>query len=66
LRTEENHRAAVKIEQRNFYEIISRQCTLWLDDFRPIDLAAYENDLITEETAKLFASRKPRVTQASI
>ena len=26
-------------------------------------LAAYENDLITEETAKLFASRKPRVTQ---
>jgi twitching motility protein PilT len=50
-------------EQRSFYEIIEASSTFGWMTFDQSILSAYENDLITEETAKLFASRKARVTQ---
>jgi len=62
LRTEETI-VLGEDEQRNFYEIIEASATFGWMTFDQSILAAYENDLITEETAKLFASRKPRVTQ---
>src|SRR6266404_6014134 len=62
LRTEETI-VLGEDEQRNFYEIIEASAPFGWMTFDQSILAAYENDLITEETAKLFASRKPRVTQ---
>jgi twitching motility protein PilT len=62
LRTEETI-VLGEDEQRNFYEIIEASATFGWMTFDQSILAAYENDLIAEETAKLFASRKPRVTQ---
>ena len=62
LRTKE----AIEIgegEHRSFYEIIEASSPFGWMTFDQSILAAYENDLITEETAKLFASRRGRVTR---
>ena len=50
-------------EHRSFYEIIEASSPFGWMTFDQSILAAYENDLITEETAKLFASRKGRITR---
>src|ERR1700731_1246037 len=62
LRTEETI-VLGEDEQRNFYEIIEASAPFGWMTFDQSILAAYENELITEETAKLFASRRARVTQ---
>jgi twitching motility protein PilT len=62
LRTEETI-VLGEDEQRNFYEIIEASSPFGWMTFDQSILAAYENELITEETAKLFASRKARVSQ---
>jgi twitching motility protein PilT len=62
LRTEETI-VLGEDEQRNFYEIIEASSPFGWMTFDQSILAAYENDLITEETAKLFSSRKARVSQ---
>ena len=62
LRTEETI-VLGEDEQRNFYEIIEASSPFGWMTFDQSILAAYENELITEETAKLFASRRARVTQ---
>src|SRR6266571_17119 len=62
LRTQE----AVAIgegEHRSFYEIIEASSPFGWMTFDQSILAAYENDLITEETARLFASRKGKITR---
>src|ERR1700694_5280709 len=48
-------------EHRSFYEIIEASSPFGWMTFDQSILAAYERDLISEETAKLFASRKGRV-----
>ena len=50
-------------EHRNFYEIIEASSPFGWMTFDQSILHAYENDLITEETARLFASRKGRVSR---
>src|SRR5213596_3044504 len=50
-------------EHRSFYEIIEASSPFGWMTFDQSILTAYENDLITEETAKLFASQKGRVTR---
>ena len=50
-------------EHRSFYEIIEASSPFGWMTFDQSILAAYENDLITEETATLFASRKGRITR---
>jgi twitching motility protein PilT len=50
-------------EHRSFYEIIEDSSTFGWMTFDQCLLEAYENDLITEETARLFASRKGRITR---
>jgi twitching motility protein PilT len=50
-------------EHRSFYEIIEDSSQLGWMTFDQSILAAYENDLITEETARLFATRKGRITR---
>ena len=50
-------------EHRSFYEIIEASSQLGWMTFDQSILAAYENDLITEETARLFATRKGRITR---
>ncbi len=50
-------------EHRNFYEIIEASSPFGWMTFDQSILNAYENDLITDETARLFASRKGRVTR---
>ena len=62
LRTKE----AIEIgegEHRSFYEIIEASSPFGWMTFDQSILAAYENDLITEETAELFASKKGRITR---
>jgi twitching motility protein PilT len=62
LRTQE----AVAIgegEHRSFYEIIEASSPFGWMTFDQSILRAYEQDLITEETARLFASRKGRITR---
>ena len=53
-------------EHRSFYEIIEASSPFGWMTFDQSILNAYENDLITEETARLFASRKGRLPAASI
>jgi twitching motility protein PilT len=48
-------------EHRSFYEIIEASSPFGWLTFDQSILNAYENDLISEETARLFASRKGRV-----
>jgi twitching motility protein PilT len=50
-------------DHRNFYEIIEASVPFGWMTFDQSILNAYENDLITEETAKLYASRKGRVSR---
>ena len=50
-------------EHRNFYEIIEASSPFGWMTFDQSILNAYENDHITDETAKLFASRKGKVTR---
>ena len=50
-------------EHRSFYEIIEASSPFGWMTFDQSILAAYENDLITEETAKLFASKKGRIAR---
>src|SRR5437870_9902838 len=62
LRTEETI-VLGEDEQRNFYEIIEASSPFGWMTFDQSILAAYENELITVDTAKLFASRKGRITR---
>jgi len=50
-------------EHRSFYEIIESSSPFGWMTFDQSILHAYENDFITEETARLFASRKGRITR---
>jgi twitching motility protein PilT len=50
-------------EHRSFYEIIEASSPFGWMTFDQSILAAYENELITEETARLFASRKGRIAR---
>jgi twitching motility protein PilT len=50
-------------EHRSFYEIIEASSPFGWMTFDQSILSAYENDLITEETARLYASRKGRVSR---
>jgi twitching motility protein PilT len=50
-------------EHRNFYEIIEASSQLGWMTFDQCILNAYQNDLITEETARLYATRKGTVTR---
>src|SRR5256885_4214238 len=48
-------------EHRSFYEIIEASAPFGWVNFHPSVPNAYANDLITEDTARLFSSRKGRV-----
>jgi twitching motility protein PilT len=50
-------------EHRNFYEIIEASSPFGWMTFDQSILNAYESNLITEETARLFATRKGRVSR---
>jgi twitching motility protein PilT len=50
-------------EHRSFYEIIEASAPFGWMTFDQSILSAYENNLITEETAKLYASKKGRVSR---
>lgn len=50
-------------EHRSFYEIIESSSPFGWMTFDQSILAAYESDHITEETARLFASRKGRIAR---
>src|SRR6266850_521664 len=50
-------------EHRSFYEIIEASSPFGWMTFDQSILNAYESDLITEETARLFASRKGKITR---
>jgi twitching motility protein PilT len=50
-------------EHRSFYEIIEASSPFGWMTFDQSILNAYENDFISEDTAKLFASRKGKVTR---
>jgi twitching motility protein PilT len=50
-------------EHRSFYEIIEASSPFGWMTFDQSILAAYENDLISEETARLFASKKGRISR---
>ncbi|HEX4666845.1 MAG TPA: twitching motility protein, partial [Chthoniobacterales bacterium] len=62
LRTKETV-ALGEDEHRSFYEIIESSSTFGWMTFDQSLLEAYENDMITEETARLFASRKGRIAR---
>ncbi len=50
-------------EHRSFYEIIEASTPFGWMTFDQSIINAYENGFITEETAKLYASRKGRITR---
>jgi twitching motility protein PilT len=50
-------------EHRSFYEIIEASSPFGWMTFDQSILNAYENGTISEETAKLYASKKGRVTR---
>lgn len=50
-------------EHRSFYEIIEASSPFGWMTFDQSILNAYEADLITDETARTFASRKGKVTR---
>src|SRR5216110_321267 len=62
LRTKESV-ALGEGEHRNFYEIIEASAQLGWMTFDQCILNAYQNDLISEETAGLYASRKGTVAR---
>ena len=51
-------------EHRSFYEIIEASETFGWMTFDQSIMRAYEADLITDETAKLFATKRGKVTRA--
>jgi len=51
-------------ENRNFYDIIEASYTFGWNTFDQSILRAYEAEMISEETALLYATRKGRLTQA--
>jgi len=62
LRTQETI-ALGEGEHRSFYEIIEASSPFGWMTFDQSILNAYENGLISEETARLYASRKGRITR---
>src|SRR5213082_780403 len=50
-------------EHRSFYEIIEASTPFGWMTFDQSILNAYENDMISEETARVFASRKGKITR---
>ncbi|MEP6822158.1 MAG: PilT/PilU family type 4a pilus ATPase [Chthoniobacterales bacterium] len=62
LRTKETI-ALGEDEHRSFYEIIEASSPFGWMTFDQAVLAAYENDLISDETAVVYASRKGKVTR---
>lgn len=62
LRTQETV-ALGEGEHRSFYEIIEASSPFGWMTFDQCILNAYENEQITEETARLFASRKGRISR---
>jgi twitching motility protein PilT len=64
LRTQETI-ALGEGEHRSFYEIIEASSPFGWMTFDQSILIAYESDLISEETAKLYASRRGRVTRGN-
>jgi twitching motility protein PilT len=50
-------------EHRSFYEIIEASTPFGWMTFDQSILSAYENQMISEETARLYASRKGRITR---
>ena len=62
LRTQETI-ALGEGEHRSFYEIIEASSPFGWMTFDQSILAAYQNNLITEETAKLYASRRGRISR---
>jgi twitching motility protein PilT len=50
-------------EHRSFYEIIEASSPFGWMTFDQSILSAYEHDVITEDTAKLYASRKGRIAR---
>jgi twitching motility protein PilT len=50
-------------EHRNFYEIIEASSQLGWMTFDQSILSAYEHGAINEETARIYASRKGRITR---
>ena len=50
-------------DHRSFYEIIEASRPFGWMTFDQSIIEAYENDLISDETAKLYASRKGRITR---
>ncbi|MBV9007964.1 MAG: PilT/PilU family type 4a pilus ATPase [Verrucomicrobia bacterium] len=50
-------------EHRSFYEIIEASSQLGWMTFDQSILSAYENGLISEETARIYASKKGRITR---
>jgi twitching motility protein PilT len=50
-------------EHRSFYEIIEASSQLGWMTFDQSILSAYENGVISEETARIFATRKGRITR---
>jgi twitching motility protein PilT len=50
-------------EHRSFYEIIEASSPFGWMTFDQSILSAYESDLISEDTAKLFASKKGRISR---
>jgi twitching motility protein PilT len=62
LRTEEAI-ALGEGEHRSFYEIIEASSPFGWMTFDQSILQAYESDLISEETARVYASRKGRITR---
>lgn len=51
-------------EHRSFYDIIEASSQLGWMTFDQSILTAFENDLITEETARLFATRKGTISRS--
>lgn len=51
-------------ENRNFYDIIESNASFGWQTFDQSIARAYEVDLLTEETAQLYATRKGKVTRA--
>ena len=50
-------------EHRSFYEIIEASAPFGWHTFDQSILTAYENGFISDDTARLFASRKGKVTR---
>ena len=50
-------------DHRSYYEILESSSAFGWMTFDQSILRAYEQELITEETARLFASRKGRITR---